>query len=227
MTTVNVLRVFANKEGKYGNPVGIVVDTERKLSDQDRRRISAATSFSETIFINDLSNRSISIYNPEEEIDFSGHAVVGVVFFLERELQISVNQVVGLNGPIDTWSENGLTWVKTELRNTPPWWHERLASAREIEALTGPQSDNQEHVQLWAWIDEEAGTIRSRTFAPGWGIPEDEANGSGCMRLAAALGRNIVVYHGKGSVIYARPSTPGIAQVGGFVMASDNLVIPD
>jgi predicted PhzF superfamily epimerase YddE/YHI9 len=225
MTTIKVLRVFANKEGKYGNPVGIVVDTERKYSDSDRARISSSTGFSETVFINSLTDKSISIYNPEEEIAFAGHAVVGVVYFLEHELQKPVKQVLGKNGPIDSWSENGLTWVKTELRNTPPWWHERLSSPKEIESLKGPLNDNQEHVQLWAWIDETAGTIRSRTFAPGWGIPEDEANGSGCMRLAATLGRSIIVYHGRGSVIYARSTSPGWAEVGGNVVVSEDLVL--
>lgn len=92
-----------------------------------------------------------------------------------------------------------------------------MNSRQELEELTGPQLPNQGHVQLWCWIDKKKGLIRARTFAPDWGIPEDEANGSGCMRLAAVLGRDITVVHGKGSVIYARPSSPGYSEIGGLV----------
>lgn len=116
-------------------------------------------------------------------------------------------------------------WARAELRSTPPWWHERLASPEEIDSLKEPQAKVQDHVQLWAWIDEAAGLIRSRTFAPGWGIPEDEANGSGCMRLAAALGRELIECHGAGSIIHARPSSPGFAEVGGRVVPGSDLII--
>lgn len=226
MLTIKVLRVFSTPTGQYGNPVGIVVDAEGKLSTDVRQRISVGTGFSETVFINNLETKSISIYTPLKEIPFAGHAVVGTVAFLERTLGEPVTQVHSSKGTINSWSEGGLTWVKADLRITPGWWHERLASPKEIEDLKGPQSDNQESVQLWAWIDETAGVIRSRTFAPGWGIPEDEANGSGSMRLAACLGRSLTIHHGAGSIIYARPSTPGCAELGGLVVVADDLVLP-
>lgn len=225
MPTISVLRVFANPTGDYGNPVGVVVDTNRSYDAGQRQHLATSSGFSETVFINDLETKSINIFTPQQEIPFAGHAVVGAVSFLERHLQMPVKQVLGSEGPIDSWSEGELTWVKAELRITPPWWHERLHSSEDIEELRGPQSDNQAFVQLWAWINEEAGLVRSRTFAPAWGIPEDEANGSGCMRLAAALGRTLTIHHGMGSVIYARPSSPGYAEIGGRVAMADDLEV--
>ncbi|SBW17045.1 hypothetical protein FDG2_0041 [Candidatus Protofrankia californiensis] len=76
----------------------------------------------------------------------------------------------------------------------------------------------QNFTQLWAWEDEDAGTIRVRTFADRVGVPEDEACGSGAMRMAAALGRALTLHHGRGSVIHARPGPPGHADVGGTVV---------
>ncbi len=62
--------------------------------------------------------------------------------------------------------------------------------------------------QLWAWADETAGVMRVRTFASRVGLPEDEACGSGAMRLAAAHGRALTLIHGRGSIIYAKPGPP-------------------
>jgi predicted PhzF superfamily epimerase YddE/YHI9 len=47
-------------------------------------------------------------------------------------------------------------------------------------------------------------------FAPSEGRPEDEACGSASMVLAVALGRDLTVVHGLGSVIHARPRGAGV-----------------
>jgi hypothetical protein len=39
------------------------------------------------------------------------------------------------------------------------------------------------------------------------------------MRLAAALGRELTLYHGNGSIIHARPGPPGTAEIGGRVVS--------
>jgi hypothetical protein len=94
----------------------------------------------------------------------------------------------------------------------------RAASqCRGVEALTGPLSPNQDMTQLWAWEDEAAGVMRVRTFASRVGIAEDEACGSGAMRMAAAFGRCLVLHHGRGSIIHAKPGPPGYADIGGYV----------
>jgi predicted PhzF superfamily epimerase YddE/YHI9 len=71
--------------------------------------------------------------------------------------------------------------------------------------------------QLWAWINEDQGSMRVRTFASRAGLAEDEACGSGAMRMAAAFGRPLTLYHGRGSIIFARPGPPGFAAIGGYV----------
>jgi len=43
--------------------------------------------------------------------------------------------------------------------------------------------------QLWAWVNENDGVMRVRTFAGRAGLAEDESCGSGAMRMAAAFGR--------------------------------------
>jgi predicted PhzF superfamily epimerase YddE/YHI9 len=213
-----VMRVFTNKELEFGNHVGIVFDEERALSDKNRQEIAVKLGYSESVFVNDLQAGHISTYTPQREIPFAGHAAVGAAWLLGIVRGTEVQSLQGPEGHIRTWTDDHATWVRSELKSTPPWWHERLPDAAAIEALTGPQDSAQEHTQLWAWLDETAGRIRSRTFASAWGIPEDEANGSGCMRLAAALGRRIEVIHGKGSVIFAKPGIPGWADVGGRVV---------
>ena len=52
---------------------------------------------------------------------------------------------------------------------------------------------------VWAWLDEEAGRVRTRMFAPGLGIRTDEATGSAAIRLTAALGRDLQIEQGAGS----------------------------
>lgn len=218
MPTITTLRVFVNDDGEHGNPVGIFVDQQGEFSEEQRLALTSKTGYSECIFIEDVESGAIRTYTAQQEIPFAGHAAMGAAAFLGHAKGGAVSELVGPEGVITVLTEDDVLWVGTELRTTPPWWHERLSSAADLEALGGPQSESQIHTQLWAWIHEEEGLVRSRTFAPGWGIPEDEANGSGCMRLAAALGRQLKIIHGAGSVIYARPATPGVAQVGGRVV---------
>jgi predicted PhzF superfamily epimerase YddE/YHI9 len=59
--------------------------------------------------------------------------------------------------------------------------------------------------------------IRARTFAPAWGIVEDEANGSGAMKLASNLQKPLKLIHGKGSIIFVKPAGDNQIQVGGQV----------
>ncbi len=220
-----VLRVFADEKGSFGNPVGIIVDEGQGLSTDVRQQVAIALGYSESIFINDVQARSISIFTPQNEIAFAGHAAVGAAWLLRGLIGGTVDTLHGRDGRIETWTTDDVTWVRSELRTTPPWWHERLESAEAIESLHGPQDVSQEHTQLWAWTDKSAGQLRARTFAAAWGIPEDEANGSGCMRLAAALGLSLRIVHGKGSVIYAKPGKPGWADVGGRVVEDPGRIV--
>lgn len=220
------LRVFVDSGGNHGNPVGVVVDEQMQISEKERIAITRQTGYSECVFIDDLSHRKIRTYTGQQEIPFAGHAALGAAWCFSHVLGLDVSSISGPEGSVEVDRNGEVLWVAAELKTTPPWWHERLPSAEAIADLSGPQSISQVHTQLWAWVDEPAGRVRSRTFAADWGIPEDEANGSGCMRLAAALGREIEVLHGSGSVIFARPSGPGVAEVGGRVSQDDTVQLP-
>jgi predicted PhzF superfamily epimerase YddE/YHI9 len=70
-------------------------------------------------------------------------------------------------------------------------------------------------IGAWAWIDEAAGTVRSRVFPVGIGIAEDEATGAAAVQLGARLGRAIDIRQGHGSRILARPRDGGYVEIGG------------
>lgn len=215
---MQVLKVFVNEKGEFGNPVGVVVDTELKIDKVERQKMATESGFSEIVFVNNFENKNISIYTPKHEIPFAGHAVVGTAYFLSQNYNQIITQLVGIGGIIDTWNEGELTWVRGSLAITPNWNYEQLNNAESVEKLTLSETLNKEHTFVWAWIDEAKGIIRARTFANDWGIPEDEANGSGSMKLADKLKREITIIHGKGSTIHARPSKGNCAEVGGLVV---------
>lgn len=212
-----ILRVFTNEEGKFGNPVGIMIDETRDLDSHKRQEIASKSGFSEIVFINSTTKSDVSIFSPQREIPFAGHALVGAAYFLNHECKKPMKQLVSQDKIIKTWETDGITWVMGELSILPNWNFEQLASSAAVETLSPEETAAKKHTVVWAWVDEDKGVIRARTFASDWGIAEDEANGSGSMRLVATLNRDLIVHHGKGSLIYAKPSNSDYAEVGGLV----------
>ena len=92
----------------------------------------------------------------------------------------------------------------------------QLDSPAEVRALGGPP-DGSPAAYAWAWIDEDAGTLRARCFIEEAGIAEDEATGSAAIVLCAALARPITIHQGHGSVLQVRPLEDGLVEVGGGV----------
>jgi predicted PhzF superfamily epimerase YddE/YHI9 len=222
MGSVRVVRVFANSEGKYGNPLGVIEDGPSVPEPERRQVIASGLGFSESVFIDNPDTASIRIYSGKREVPFAGHAAVGAAWLLGRITGSVPAKLRTAAGDAETWEKDGATWVRSTLGTTPAWWHERLRSPEEVEALTGPLDPSQDMTQLWAWQDEAAGIMRVRTFAARAGIPEDEACGSGAMRMVAAFGRPLKLYHGQGSVIFTSPGPPGYADIGGFVAEDSN-----
>jgi predicted PhzF superfamily epimerase YddE/YHI9 len=97
----------------------------------------------------------------------------------------------------------------------PPWELDQLGSPVEVDALEEPPRGH-DLIAAWAWLDEDAGTVRARVFGMRIGIPEDEATGSAATKLAAHLGRPIDIRQGRGSRILARPSADGLVDIGGL-----------
>jgi predicted PhzF superfamily epimerase YddE/YHI9 len=78
-------------------------------------------------------------------------------------------------------------------------------------------SDDVEHY-VWAWIDRDAGTIRSRLFASHLGILEDEATGAAAVRITDYLSRDLEITQGQGSQLSTRWSAEGWVKVAGRVV---------
>jgi predicted PhzF superfamily epimerase YddE/YHI9 len=119
---------------------------------------------------------------------------------------------------VPTWTSDDQVWIRAPLAAAPRWRLNHAADATAVDAMTGPPHADQDADQFWAWIDQEAGTVRARVFAARYGVPQDEACGSASMLLAAHLGRAITIQHGSGSLVQASPAPNGMADVGGRVV---------
>jgi len=215
---IRVLRVFTNDRYEYGNPLGVVEDYNNIHDLDERVALASELGYSETLFLDDIGASKVSFYSPRREVPFAGHAAVGAAWVL-NQLNGTTSDVLKTanGGDAPTWTTGNITWVRSALASTPPWWHERLSTPEMVDALVGPLSPEQDMTQLWAWVDETTGLVRVRTFASRAGISEDEACGSGAMRMAAALGRPLTLKHGRGSIIHAEPGPPGYADIGGWI----------
>lgn len=215
--TVNILRAFVDEQGNFGNPTGIVLDLEQKLTTQERQKIATKLHFTDTVYINSLEPVNVSFFNPQQETKFAGDSLISTTHLITHVLGKKADFIICKGGEIKTWSEGNLTWIEASLDGTPGWQHQQLASAEAVDSITPEQASHYEHTMIWAWIDEDKGLIRSRTFLPDWGTLEDQGNGSGSMQLANTLRRKIEIHQGKGSVIYTEPSEGNFAKVGGRV----------
>ncbi|MBI5620582.1 PhzF family phenazine biosynthesis protein [Candidatus Gottesmanbacteria bacterium] len=215
---IHTLRVFVDEKGNFGNPVGVILDEKNQIDKKERQRITTGLGFSESVFINDLRIGDVSIFNPRKEVSFAGHAMVGTAWFINKTTSQRIDSLTCAGGSIKTWVDNDKIWIRANLSMMPAWQFEQLKNTMEVVNLSPPLTLSKKHTFVWAWLDEIKGLIRARTFAPDWGIPEDEANGSGSMKLAATLGRSIEIMHGKGSIIYAKPWKSDFVDLGGRVI---------
>ena len=214
MPALHVLRVFVNEDGEWGNPLGIFLDGER-VPAPERQRTAAELGFSETVFVEDRDRSQIRIYTPTVELPFAGHPSVGAAWLLARE-DAPVETLRLPAGEVSVRYDDDVTYISRPAR---------VGAALRVHPARGPaQARALRHAPggagntyAWAWIDEAAGTIRSRSFVPEAGIGEDEATGSAALALCAQLGRSIAVHQGRGSVLLCRPIADGWAEVGGRV----------
>jgi len=210
---VRVLRVFCGADGSYGNPLGVVLDGGAVPRD-DRQALAAHLGYSETVFVDDARRGRIEIYTPAVEYPFAGHPTVGAAWLLAREGH-DVDVLRPPAGDVPVRSDGALTWVGGRVEWCPDFDLIQLGSAEEIDSHPGIESGD---IYVWAWLEEAAGLVRARCFAPDAGIAEDEATGSSALRLAGELGRTIEVRQGRGSVIHARPLGDGFVEIGGRVV---------
>lgn len=217
--TVLVVRVFSDEAGNFGNELGVVLDAAG-LPDQFGPRLTAHLGFNETVFVDDVERAGLRIFAPTAELPLAGHPLVGVARVL-ADVTGRVPAVLRprLADPVETWRDGELTWIRANTAAAPDFAFTRLDSPAEVEALGAPEPGRSTKDQFWAWIDEQAGELRARTFAAALGMGEDEATGSAALLQAQRHGRELIIRQGRGSVLHARPAAqPGWSEVGGRVV---------
>jgi predicted PhzF superfamily epimerase YddE/YHI9 len=221
MAEVHVVNVFTDAAGRHGNPLGVVLDTTG-LDDARRQAIATELNFSETVFVEDVSEARLRIFTPAAEIPLAGHPLVGASWLLTRVGGRPVETLRPLRAAnVDTWVEDGVTWIRARIDDAPPWGFVQLETPEAVEALPVPPGPGYDLHEFWAWQDESQGHLRARVFAPSYNIAEDEATGSGALRLLEVLPRSLVITQGRGSVLYARPAAmQGRGEVGGRVVSA-------
>lgn len=224
--TVNILKVFVDKDGKFGNPVGVVINDNDKLNDEQKQKIAHDLNFSETVFIDKFGKiPEVSVFNPIKKVRFAGHAVLGTAYFIKNVLNKNIDSIKCGEKMVKIKEEDKINYITAPLSIMPNWNYEELSSANEVENISKDEMLNKLHTVVWAYIDKVRGLIRARTFAPDWGILEDQANGSGSMLLASKLNKNLEIHHGEGSIIFAKSVDDKFAEVGGLVSLSEGKFI--
>jgi predicted PhzF superfamily epimerase YddE/YHI9 len=216
MAELHVLRVFVAPDGTGGNPLGVFLDGPAVPTGR-RQAIATDLGFSETVFVDDPAKGAVRIFTPADELPFAGHPLVGTSWLLARD-RTAVAVLRPPAGEVPTFlDDDGVTWIRGRAEWAPEMAFRQLAGPAEVDALDGAP-DGLGFADCWAWEDEAAGRIRSRVFAPRYGIAEDEATGAAAVRLVSRLGRPITIRQGAGSLLRARPGPDGTAEVGGEVV---------
>ncbi len=225
---VRVLRVFADETGAGGSLLAVILDAGKLLADpRDRALTAHHLGTPATVFVDDSEQADLAVYTPDRQLPTAGDALVGAAWLLGRLLGGHPETLRAAGGDAVSWQEDGRVWIRGALAAVPLWAHRQLVDAAEVDAIELPRPAADDLMQVWAWSDEPAGTVRARAFGARHGVAEDEACGSASMRLAAALGRRLTVRHGAGSIVLAQPGPPGFADVGGLVVEDETRVVSD
>ncbi|MBO1417383.1 PhzF family phenazine biosynthesis protein [Streptomyces sp. FH025] len=210
MTDYEVLRVFCDDDGAYGNELGVVRDGAAVPERADRQALARRLGFSETVFVDDPEHGEIDIYTPTLRLPFAGHPCVGAAWLLGTDRLVTAAGVVAVR------REGGRTLIAARSEWAPPRTLRQYGSAAEVDGLEVPPPG--EWIYAWAWQDEAAGTVRARAFpGRGDGIDEDEATGAAALLLTARLGRALTITQGRGSRLVTGLRPDGLVEVGGRV----------
>ena len=217
---VTVVRVFTDADGKFGNPLGVV--DASTVDPGDRQRIATELGYSETIFIDvpelGASTAHARIFTPKTELPFAGHPTVGASWWL-RNIGIPVNTLQVPAGVVQVSYDDDLTTISARAEWAPEFAIYDLESTDELFAADpGDYPDDVENY-LWTYTDRDGGVLRSRMFAAGLGVPEDEATGAAAVRITDYLSRDLTIVQGKGSVIETQWSADGWVRVAGRVVS--------
>jgi predicted PhzF superfamily epimerase YddE/YHI9 len=215
---VEVVRVFTDPDGRFGNPLGIVDGAA--VQPVDRQRVAAELGYSETVYVDDAAAGVVRIFTATGEMAFAGHPTVGVAWWLHSQGR-AVDTLQVPAGEIAVTREGDLVSVRADATWGSRWDWRQLATPGDVLAAD-PTSYSAGHTFIWSWQDEAAGIIRARAFAPAMGIVEDEATGSAVTQLTAQLARNLLIIQGTGSHLHTTWQPPTHASVGGRVLPMES-----
>lgn len=214
MPQLHVLKVFVGDEGAGGNPLGVFLEGSG-IPDNERQQVASDLGFSETVFVDDPETGGLRIFTPETELPFAGHPLVGTAWLLAKE-RSAVPVLRPPAGEVSVRLDGDIAFIVGRPEWAPEFEHLELDSPAQVALLDGPP-EGHDLVGVWAWEDEPSGYLRVRVFASRLGVEEDEATGAHAVRLAAQLGRAVLIRQGEGSLISARPNEDGAVEIGGLV----------
>jgi predicted PhzF superfamily epimerase YddE/YHI9 len=216
---VTVLRVFTDADGKFGNPLGVV--DANTVEPADRQPIAAELGYSETIFVDlpepDSNTAHARIFTPATELPFAGHPTVGASWWL-RDIGRPVHTLQVPAGVVQVTYDGDMVAVRARAEWAPDFAIYDLESTDELFAAGPDDYPDDIENYLWTWTDPDNGVLRSRMFAVGLGVPEDEATGAAAVRITDYLSRDLTIVQGKGSVIQTQWSADGWVRVAGRVV---------
>ena len=192
---VTVLRVFTDPAGNFGNPLGVV--DAATVDPEQHQRLATQLGYSETIFV-DLPT-------------------VGASWWL-HDIGTPISTLRVPAGVVQVSYDDDLTFVSARSEWAPDFAVHDLASLEDLGAADPSDFPDDAAHYLWAWIDESAGSLRSRLFAANVGVPEDEATGAAAVRITDYLSRDLSITQGKGSMIGTVWDPQGWVQIAGRVI---------
>jgi predicted PhzF superfamily epimerase YddE/YHI9 len=207
---VTTLRVFVDSDGNFGNRLGVI--DAAAVQPPDRQQLAAQLGYSETIFVDLPAAGSTTaharIYTPRTELPFAGHPAVGASWWL-RDNGTPIRTLQVPAGVVQVSYDGELIAIRARSEWAPDFAIHDLDSPDELTAADPATFPDDVPHYLWAWTDQDGGSLRSRMFADKAGVSEDEATGSAAVRITDYLSRDLTITQGKGSVIETTWSPEG------------------
>ncbi|MFC7395059.1 PhzF family phenazine biosynthesis protein [Scopulibacillus cellulosilyticus] len=151
MREIRVYHVDAFTIEKFGgNTAGVVLDAE-KLTEDEMQSIAKELNLPESVFLLPSNNEDIDYkvkyFTPAEEINFCGHATVGLTWLLATEFGLAEKKgriVLETNigkVPVEWHKENGVI-IDVEMTQVTPKTQEFTIDPQELSQLIGVKTES-------------------------------------------------------------------------------------
>ncbi|WP_043932012.1 PhzF family phenazine biosynthesis protein [Bacillus sp. EB01] len=151
MREISVYHVDAFTTEKFGgNTAGVVLDAE-KLSEDEMQSIAKELNLPESVFLlpatNEENDYKVKYFTPTEEINFCGHATVGLTWLLatefglaEKKEGIALETNIG-KVPVVWHKENGKI-IDVEMTQVSPKTQDFTIDLEELSQLIGVKTES-------------------------------------------------------------------------------------